>query len=249
MPPGACINAIKLFLHLHINAPEQECRNKGAQQVIESYFGIFVQSKPLKLPAASSLQDSTQVILGIDPGTIVMGYGLIAINKSNVSLVEMGILQLSKHDDHAERLQLIFKKMESLIRTHKPIAVAIEAPFFGKNVQSMLKLGRAQGVAIAAAMMSGLQATEYAPRKIKQSITGRGNATKEQVYSMLQHILKFEEDVRFMDATDAVAVALCHHYQNRIPGLEKKAKTPAKKGKKKQSWDAFLQQNPERLKK
>ena len=128
----------------------------------------------------------TQIILGIDPGTIVMGYGLISVNKSNVSLVEMGVLQLSKHKDHAERLHLIFKKMESLIKLHQPVAIAIEAPFFGKNVQSMLKLGRAQGVAIAAAMMGGLNATEYAPRKVKQSITGRGAATKEQVWQMLR---------------------------------------------------------------
>src|ERR1700677_691809 len=138
-----------------------------------------------------------------------MGYGVISVNKSNVSLIEMGVLQLSKHKDHAERLQLIFKKMESLITIHKPVAVAIEAPFFGKNVQSMLKLGRAQGVAIAAAMMSGLHAVEYAPRKVKQSITGRGNATKEQVLMMLKHTLNIVEDVRFMDATDGGAVCRC----------------------------------------
>src|SRR3954466_14357048 len=123
-----------------------------------------------------------------------MGYGLISVNKSNVSLIEMGVLQLSKHKDHAERLHLIFKKIESLITVHEPFAVAIEAPFYGKNVQSMLKLGRAQGVAIAAAMAKGLHAVEYAPRKIKQSITGRGNATKEQVLKMLQHTLNIVED-------------------------------------------------------
>lgn len=139
------------------------------------------------------------------------------------------------------------------MKLHKPAAVAIEAPFFGKNVQSMLKLGRAQGVAIAAAMMAGLEATEYAPRKIKQSITGRGSATKVQVWQMLQHILKFEEDVRFMDATDAVAVALCHHYQNRFPELQKKAAAvnPLMKrsSKKANNWDNFLTMNPDRIKK
>jgi len=160
----------------------------------------------------------------------------------------MGVLQLAKRQEHAERLELIFRKMEGLIKIHKPIAVAIEAPFFGKNVQSMLKLGRAQGVAIAAAMMHGLQATEYAPRKIKQSITGRGNATKEQVWEMLQHTLKFEEDPRFMDATDAVAVALCHHYQSRVPKADSssvKLKIPV--SKKASSWEAFITQNPERV--
>ena len=188
-----------------------------------------------------------QIILGIDPGTIVMGYGIISVNKSNVSLIEMGVLHLSKHKDHSERLQLIFKKMESLIKIHQPEAVAIEAPFFGKNVQSMLKLGRAQGVAIAAAMMSGLHATEYAPRKIKQSITGRGNATKEQVLKMLQHTLNIVEDVRFMDATDAVAVALCHHYQHRTT-IFKKENSTSIKTKKSNDWSSFIAQNPDRIK-
>ncbi len=188
-----------------------------------------------------------EIILGIDPGTLVMGYGLISVNKSNVSLIEMGVLQLSKYKDHSERLQLIFKKMESLIKVHQPSAVAIEAPFFGKNVQSMLKLGRAQGVAIAAAMMSGLHATEYAPRKIKQSITGRGNATKEQVLTMLRHTLNIVEDVRFFDATDAVAVALCHHYQSRtaIFKTETKVKTASKKPA---GWASFIAMNPDRVK-
>jgi crossover junction endodeoxyribonuclease RuvC len=194
------------------------------------------------------LQQHPHIILGIDPGTIVMGYGLIAIDKNKVSLVEMGVLQLAKGKDHAERLEHIFRKMETIIKTHTPAAVAIEAPFFGKNVQSMLKLGRAQGVAIAAAMMHGLQAVEYAPRKIKQSITGRGNASKEQVWSILQHTLKFEDDTRFFDATDAVAVALCHHYQNKIPGVTNGiAKKPSAKSKKANSWEAFITANPERL--
>lgn len=190
----------------------------------------------------------SQIILGIDPGTLVMGYGLISVNKSSVSLVEMGVLQLSKHKDHAERLRLIFKKMESLIKIHQPGAIAIEAPFFGKNVQSMLKLGRAQGVAIAAAMMAGHHAAEYAPRKIKQSITGRGTATKEQVWTMLRHILKIEEEnLRFLDAADAVAVALCHHYQHKTAQI-KSAVAPKKKKKDANSWASFIAQNPERIK-
>jgi crossover junction endodeoxyribonuclease RuvC len=194
------------------------------------------------------LKDS-EIILGIDPGTLVMGYGLISVNKSSVSVIEMGVLQLSKHKDHAERLHLIFKKMESLIKVHQPVAVAIEAPFFGKNVQSMLKLGRAQGVAIAAAMMSGLHAVEYAPRKVKQSITGRGNATKEQVLTMLRHTLGIVEDVRFMDATDAVAVALCHHYQGKTAQIKKEHGAPAAKVKKnKATWESFITSNPGRIK-
>ena len=176
-----------------------------------------------------------------------MGYGLISVNKNNVSLVEMGVLQLAKRDDHAERLSVIFRKLESLIGFHKPQAVAIEAPFYGKNVQSMLKLGRAQGVAIAAAMMHGLQPVEYAPRKIKQSITGKGNASKEKVWQMLQHTLKIEENPRFMDATDAVAVALCHHYQNRIPVPKEQRPVRVSAAKKKGSWEAFISANPERV--
>jgi crossover junction endodeoxyribonuclease RuvC len=178
-----------------------------------------------------------------------MGYGLISVHKSNISLVEMGVLQLAKRQDHAERLELIFRKMESLIKMHVPVSVAIEAPFFGKNVQSMLKLGRAQGVAIAAAMMHGLQATEYSPRKIKQSVTGRGNATKEQVWEMLQHTLKFDEDPRFMDATDAVAVALCHHYQSRVPKADAGVKIKIPASKKASSWEAFIAMNPGRVSK
>ena len=193
------------------------------------------------------LQDSPQIILGIDPGTLVMGYGLISVYKSNISLVEMGVLQLAKKQDHAERLEMIFRKMEGIIQAHRPAAVAIEAPFYGKNVQSMLKLGRAQGVAIAAAMMNGLNAVEYAPRKVKQSITGKGNATKEQVWQILQHTLKFEEDPRFMDATDAVAVALCHHYELRLPERAVKGPTRVSNVKKRGNWAAFIAQNPERL--
>jgi crossover junction endodeoxyribonuclease RuvC len=195
----------------------------------------------------NSLQNSPEIILGIDPGTLVMGYGLVSVHKSNISLVEMGVLQLARKQDHAERLEMIFRKMESLIRVHSPVAVAIEAPFFGKNVQSMLKLGRAQGVAIAAAMMNGLQAVEYAPRKVKQSITGKGNATKEQVWQMLQHILKFEEDPRFMDATDAVAVALCHHFQSKLPLPKEPGPTRVSTAKKRSNWEAFIASNPGRV--
>jgi len=194
------------------------------------------------------LNSQPAIILGIDPGTLVMGYGLISVSGNTVSLLEMGVLRLSAYDDHSQRLHLIFKKTAALISTHKPTAVAIEAPFFGKNVQSMLKLGRAQGVAIAAAMAAGLHATEYAPRKVKQSITGRGNATKEQVVAMLQQILKFQEEVQYTDATDAVAVALCHHYQSHTPIPQAKP-TRQKQPRKKTSWEEFAAMNPDRVKK
>lgn len=192
------------------------------------------------------MKNTSDIILGIDPGTLVMGYGLIAVSKNSISLVEMGVLHLAKHKDHSERLKLIFQKMETLIKNHKPVSVAIEAPFYGKNVQSMLKLGRAQGVAIAASMMHGLSAVEYAPKKIKQSITGRGSATKEQVWQMLQHTLDFKEDVKYMDATDAVAVALCHHYQGKYDELKGGSnKIPQKKSK--GGWEAFIAANPDKV--
>jgi crossover junction endodeoxyribonuclease RuvC len=189
-------------------------------------------------------------ILGIDPGTLTMGYGIISIDKSNISLVEMGVLHLSKYKEHSERLHFIFERVSALVQIHKPEMVALEAPFFGKNVQSMLKLGRAQGVAMAAAMAHGSQVVEFAPRKIKQMVTGNGNASKEQVWKMLQHQLHFKEDPQFLDATDAVAAALCYHFTN---GRGNSAgigitKTPAAPKKKAQSWAAFIDANPGKVK-
>lgn len=184
------------------------------------------------------------VILGIDPGTLHMGYGVISTDKSNISLLEMGVLHLAKYKDHAYRLHYIFEKVSALVQIYNPDAVALEAPFFGKNVQSMLKLGRAQGVAIAAAMAHGSPTIEYAPRRIKQSVTGNGNASKEQVWKMLQQILKIEEKPEYADASDAVAAALCHYYT-------KNANIPqANSGKHKSSgWAAFIDANPDRIKK
>jgi crossover junction endodeoxyribonuclease RuvC len=187
------------------------------------------------------------VILGIDPGTLTMGYGIISIGKSNLSLVEMGVLHLSKYKEHSERLHFIFERVSALVQIHKPSIVALEAPFFGKNVQSMLKLGRAQGVAMAAAMAHGSLTVEYAPRKIKQIITGNGNASKEQVWKMLQHQLNFKEDPKFLDATDAVAVALCHHFECNTNLSASIKKIPAAK-KTTKGWAAFLDANPDRIK-
>ncbi len=186
------------------------------------------------------MQNSSKIILGIDPGTIVMGYGLIKVERNAISLVDMGILKLSTKDDAYQRLEKIHEKVVSLIQLHKPNDFAIEAPFFGKNVQSMLKLGRAQGVAIAAAMQGALPITEYSPKKIKQSITGNGNAGKEQVMKMLQQMLDFKSTTKYMDASDALAVAVCHYFQSKNITVNKSAKA--------NGWKDFLNKNPGRLK-
>ena len=170
-----------------------------------------------------------------------MGYSIVIVRGQQLEMVEMNALKLNPKHDNYKRLQLIHEKVCSLIVTHKPDTFAIEAPYFGKNVQSMLKLGRAQGVAIAAAMSAGIEVTEYSPRKIKQSITGNGNADKDQVWKMLQQILKIKDSaLEYMDASDALAVAVCHHYQDN-PAL----KSTDKKVK---GWEAFLAQNPGRVK-
>lgn len=191
------------------------------------------------------MQKPTKIILGIDPGTLVMGHGIIAVNGNSMQLIDMSVLKLSGKKNNYDRLQLIHMQIESLIRKYKPHEFAIEAPFFGKNVQSMLKLGRAQGVAIAAAINAGLPVTEYSPRKIKQSITGNGNADKEQVWKMLQHILELKEKPRHLDATDALAVAICHHFQCKLPTRP----TTIKKNvsKKKNGWEEYISKNPGRV--
>ena len=181
------------------------------------------------------------IILGIDPGTIIMGYGLIRVEQNKITLLDMGVLQPGKIKDTYKKLELIFTTVSGLIIKHRPDTFAIEAPFFGKNVQSMLKLGRAQGVAIAAAMRHGIEVTEYSPKKVKQSVTGNGNAGKEQVMKMLQQILQFKEDPKHFDATDALAVAVCHHFQQRSP--------LATTNNKLKGWEAFVAQNPSRVKK
>ncbi|MEI6883661.1 MAG: crossover junction endodeoxyribonuclease RuvC [Bacteroidota bacterium] len=181
---------------------------------------------------------SEKIILGIDPGTTIMGYGIISIKANTLSMIAFGVLKLDKYDDHPLRLKIIFEKTLSLIDQYHPDELAIEAQFFGKNVQSMLKLGRAQGVAIAAALYRTIPIFEYSPRKIKQSITGKGSASKEQVAAMLQRLLTLKEPVESLDAADALAVAVCHHFQNGRPEV----------GKKFTGWKSFLSANPERIK-
>ena len=183
----------------------------------------------------------SNIILGIDPGTQVMGYALLKGDGKEPRVLLMDVLKLTSHKDIYERLEKIHTKVAELVRLYKPSSFAIEAPFFGKNVQSMLKLGRAQGVAIAAAMQAGIPVTEYSPKKVKQSITGNGNADKDQVWKMLQRVLNIEEKPQYFDATDALAVALCHYYQQSSPLAQ------ATKGFK--NWDDFIAKNENRIKK
>lgn len=185
--------------------------------------------------------ESERIILGIDPGTTIMGYGVIRVlGKSNVEMVEMGALHLDKYQDHALKLRKIYDKCVQLIETYAPDEMAVEAPFFGKNIQSMLKLGRAQGVAFAAALSRDLNIAEYAPRKIKKSITGSGSASKEQVQGMVQRILNISQDKmpKNLDASDGIAVALCHHYQLSNPTMQRGSG----------GWKAFIKDNPSRVK-
>lgn len=192
---------------------------------------------------------TTPIILGIDPGTQILGYALLK-GGAQPSLMEMDVLKLTKEKDIYARLQLIHAKIIELIEKHHPTEFAIEAPFFGKNIQSMLKLGRAQGVAIAAAMHYHLPVSEYAPKKVKQAITGNGNADKEMIWKMLEHVLDIKKQPKYYDATDALAVALCHHQQSRGLMLPKKTVVKGKKSAKKtNSWTNFIAKNPERVQK
>lgn len=186
---------------------------------------------------AISSQQKEKIILGIDPGTTVMGYGLIKVTGKTPELLAMGVLQLAKYDDHHLKLKKIFSRTLSLIEEFLPDEMAIEAQFFGKNVQSMLKLGRAQGVAIAAALYRDIPTVEYEPKKIKQSITGNGNATKEQVALMLQRLLNIKDMPEYLDATDGLAAAMCHFYKSSSPLA----------GKGNSSWKSFIADNADKI--
>ena len=176
------------------------------------------------------------VILGIDPGTTIMGYGIIDSSSSIPILLSMGVIDLRKYSDHYRKLAYIYDRTLMLINQYLPDEIAIEAPFFGKNVQSMLKLGRAQGVAIAAALSKEIPLTEYAPRKIKQAITGYGNASKEQVANMLASMMKIESLPKYLDATDGLAAAVCHFYQRKVKSSGSSS-----------SWKDFVNKNPSRI--
>lgn len=181
-----------------------------------------------------------RIILGIDPGTAVMGYGLIKETGSKIELIALGSIKIpGTTDEHMLKLQRIFEKTIGLIDNYHPDALAIEAPFYGKNIQVMLKLGRAQGTAIAAALSRNIPVTEYSPRKIKQAITGNGNATKEQVAGMLQRLLSFTETPEFLDATDGLAVAVCHSFQKITTGRGSKISYSG--------WESFVKENSRRV--
>jgi crossover junction endodeoxyribonuclease RuvC len=180
-----------------------------------------------------------RIILGIDPGTTIMGFGVIEIVNNKMKLIQLNELMLKKYDDPYTKLKLIFDRTIELIDTFHPDEIAIEAPFFGKNVQSMLKLGRAQGVAMAAGLSRQVPITEYLPKKIKMAITGNGNASKEQVAKTLQQMLKIKELPKNLDSTDGLAAAVCHFYNSNKPDL----------GKSYTGWDAFIKQNEKRVKK
>jgi len=178
-----------------------------------------------------------KIILGIDPGTTIMGFGLIKVVNKNIELMQLDELILKKYSDHYIKLKLIFERTIHLIETYHPDEIAIEAPFFGKNVQSMLKLGRAQGVAMAAGLAREVPITEYSPKKIKMAITGNGNASKEQVAKMLQSMLSIKDMPKNLDATDGLAAAVCHYYNA--------SKITA--GKNYSGWGSFVNQNKNRL--
>ena len=191
-------------------------------------------------PTREDLKAYDRIIIGIDPGTNVMGYGILGIAGKRTVAVAMGVIQLSKFESHYLRLRRIYERVLQLVEQYLPDEMAIEAPFFGKNVQSMLKLGRAQGVAMAAALSRDIPITEYEPRKIKMAITGSGAASKEQVQEMLRRILNIPREnlLPQLDATDALAAALCHHYESSRPTVAKGPRT----------WKEFIAKNPDKVK-
>ena len=180
----------------------------------------------------------SRIILGVDPGTTIRGFGIIKVEANTLTCLQLDELKLSQYKSHYLRLGHIYERTSELIKTYKPDEMALEAPFFGKNVQSMLKLGRAQGVAIAAGIAHELAVFEYSPRKIKMAITGNGNASKEQVAKMLQQMLKLKELPKNLDATDGLAAAVCHYFN------------PVQEGEKSYSgWASFVQKESHRIKK
>ena len=207
--------------------------------------------------------DKEQIILGIDPGTIIMGYGVLLVEAKKPHLEAMGVLKLDKFENHYLRLRHIFDRVTQLIDTYHPDVLAIEAPFFGKNVQSMLKLGRAQGVAMAAALHRDIPISEYAPLKIKMAITGNGQASKEQVAGMLQRMLHIPDENMLpqLDATDGLAAAFCHYIDTCSPKFEKStstwkdlvAKNAQKRteisGSRNSTWSDFIAKNPSKVRK
>ncbi len=183
--------------------------------------------------------EKPKIILGVDPGSNVLGYAFLqVIGKKKPRIIAMGVLDMRKMDNHSQKLAHIFKELQKLVRLYQPTAAAIEAPFYGKNAQAMLKLGRAMGVAMVAITdITGLEVEEYSPRSIKKAVTGSGNASKEQILRMLPHIVEGKIAAEFLDASDALGIAFCHHIQTQGMPIGKK---------KHNSWDSFLKENPNR---
>ena len=200
--------------------------NEIKRVFLERYFNLFKKF---------FLKEFDKIILGIDPGTNILGYGLIGITNKKITLISTGVVRMSKLENHQLKLKKIFESITHLIEEYYPDEVAVEAPFFGKNVQSMLKLGRAQGVAMAASLVKDLPIEEYSPRKIKQSITGNGASSKEQVASMLLTILKLKALPKELDASDGIAVAVCHYFQNIQTSKSSYS-----------GWKDFIKNNPKR---
>ena len=222
--------------------PMQNYKNFSSRQKFIIVFSLLLVNKATFSSDKimdERVKDYERVIMGIDPGTNVLGYGVLGIRGKKPEMIVMGVVELSRFESHYLRLHRIYQRVLALVEQFLPDELAIEAPFFGKNVQSMLKLGRAQGVAMAAALCRDIPIFEYAPLSIKQAVTGRGSASKDQVAAMLKHILSIrDEDIPALrDATDALAAALAHFYASGRPALPK---GPS-------SWEQFLKQNPDRL--
>ncbi|MBP7821924.1 MAG: crossover junction endodeoxyribonuclease RuvC [Saprospiraceae bacterium] len=187
----------------------------------------------------------TYRLLGVDPGTNILGYAVLEIRQNEPHILEIDVIHLKKYENQQEKLHQIFQQLDVIIKNFQPNHMAIEAPFFGKNVQSMLKLGRAQGVAIAAAMTNNIPITEYSPKKIKQSVTGNGNASKEQIAGLLSNMFKATLQDHYYDATDALAIALCHFYQSKNIVISTQKNKPKKvKGS---NWATFVAQNSDKI--
>jgi crossover junction endodeoxyribonuclease RuvC len=188
--------------------------------------------------------NNDRIILGIDPGTNLMGYGIISVGAGKLTMLHYGVLKLDSKLDQSLRIKKIFEFALNLMETHLPDELAIEAPFFGKNVQSMLKLGRAQGVVMAAALHRQIPIFEYSPKKVKQSITGNGNASKEMVAAMVLNLLNMKDLPKYFDSTDALAIALCHYFQKSSITIGRQ-KTRAKKSS---TWAKYIASNPLKVK-
>lgn len=194
------------------------------------------------MPVTNISIPASSTILGIDPGTNVMGYAVLKTQGRNSEIVTLGVVKMNRQDDQSAKLKQIYDSTAELIATYHPDILAIEEPFYGKNPQSMLKLGRAQGVVIGACLHAGLNVFEYPPRRVKQAITGRGGASKEQVAAMLHSMYDFSTDTKYLDATDALGIAVCHHLQ-----LKFDVPAPKKARVRGSSWEAFLSQNQDRI--